>query len=199
MDYASLSDETLIRLIERRQAEALAALYDRYGRLVFSLARNVVGDPAVAEEIAQDVFVRVWEKAGSYRVEQARVSTWLTSITRYRAIDILRQQGVRPERYSVGWDDLAPNLAPIADENPEGQAELALVQQRVRLAVDGLPPDQREALALAFFQGLSHSQVAERLGEPLGTVKTRIRLAMHKLRDILREDLPLNPPWQKHS
>lgn len=188
LDYASLDDETLLRLIAHAKPEALSALYDRYARLVFSLAWYTVGDRETAEEITQDVFFRVWEKASTYREEQARVSTWLTSITRYRSIDLLRQRGVRPEKDSVGWDDLAPGTEPVAENTPEDHTEMALQRERVRMALAALPPEQKRSLFLAYFHGMSHSQISEQLGEPLGTVKTRIRLAMQKLREILRED-----------
>jgi RNA polymerase sigma-70 factor (ECF subfamily) len=188
VDYAKLDDTALIRQIVYHRTEALSELYDRYSRLVFSLALQTIGDPATAEEITQDVFVRVWEKAGTYREEQAKVSTWLTSITRYRSIDLLRQRGSRPERDSIGWDDLASGNEPSID-GPEGAAELSIEGLRIRNAVNGLPPDQQKALRLAYFYGLSHSEIAEQLGEPLGTVKTRIRLAMQKLREILQDDV----------
>lgn len=190
MDYLTLDDEALIRLIARGRTEALSALYDRYSRLVFSMALHTVGDLASAEEITQDVFFRIWEKASTYQAEQARVSTWLTSIARYRAIDMLRQRNVRPEKNSLGWEDVVPGSEPSID-GPEAALEQQSEQQRVRAAVLELPADQRTALQLAFFLGLTHSEIAERLGEPLGTVKTRIRLAMQKLRVVLRDDLPV--------
>lgn len=187
MNYSTLDDGTLIRLVARAHADALSELYERYNRLVFSLALNLVGDHATAEEIALDVFTRIWEKAETYRPEQAKVSTWLTSITRYRAIDVLRRQGSRPERHSLGWSDISPEAMPRVD-GPEGAAELALQRQRVRDAIAELPLDQKQALALAYFRGYTHREIAEILDQPLGTVKTRIRLAMQKLRDMLREE-----------
>jgi RNA polymerase sigma-70 factor (ECF subfamily) len=170
-------------LVARAHADALGELYDRYSRLVFSLALNLVGDHATAEEITLDVFTRVWEKAETYRSEQAKVSTWLTSIARYRSIDMLRRQSSRPERRSVDWADVSPDAMPSFN-SPEQATELALQQERVRAAVASLPPEQKEALALAYFHGYTHRQVAETLDLPLGTVKTRIRLAMRKLRDF---------------
>lgn len=186
MNYSALDDETLVRLAARANQDALGELYDRYSRLVFSLAMNMVGDHATAEEITLDVFTRIWEKAGTYRSEQARVSTWLASITRYRSIDMLRRRGSRPEQHSVGWAELPPDVMPNVN-GPEEAAELALQRQRVRTAVAELPPDQKQVLTLAYFQGYTHREIAEALGQPLGTVKTRIRLAMHKLRDTLAE------------
>jgi RNA polymerase sigma-70 factor (ECF subfamily) len=159
MDYRPLDDATLIRLIARADADALSELYDRYSRLVFSLALHTVGDPGGAEEITLDVFSRVWAKARTYQPEQARVSTWLTSIARYRAIDELRRRGVRPERQALDWSELAPEDEP---------------------AVDGPEP--------AFLQGYTHPEIAAALNQPLGTVKTRIRAALHKLRDLLPDE-----------
>lgn len=187
MDYSTLNDEALIRLVARAHEGALSELYDRYSRLIFSLALNLVGDRATAEEVTLDVFTRVWERAETYRSEQAKVSTWLSSIARYRCIDVLRRRGSRPEQRSVGWAELSPGAMPSV-EGPEGATELALQQERVRAALASLPQEQREPLALAYFQGYTHRQIAETLGQPLGTVKTRIRLAMQKLRDLLVEE-----------
>jgi RNA polymerase sigma-70 factor, ECF subfamily len=176
VNYSRFEDHLLLQQIARSQAEALSELYDRYSRLVYSLALYILGDSLTAEEVTQDVFMRVWEKAGTYRVEQAKVSTWLASITRNRSIDMLRRRGVRPEKDSVGWEDL-PGNSPIPASNlsTEERAAQSIRSQHVRAAVASLPADQRKALALAFFAGLTHSEIAELLGEPLGTVKTRIR------------------------
>lgn len=187
MDYSTLSDESLILLIARKQSDALGEFYNRYNRLVFSLALSSVGDRGTAEEITLDVFTRVWENAATYRAEQAKVTTWLTSITRYHSIDILRRQGSRPEQHSVSWADVSPN-ALGSGIDPEEAAELSLRRERVRAAVAQLPTDQKQALALAYFKGYTHRQIAEALGQPLGTIKTRIRLAMQKLRQALRDE-----------
>ena len=187
-ELTALGDDALVRLIALRRSDALSALYDRYNRLVFSLALHVVGDRETAEEITQDVFYRVWENAATYRADQAKLTTWMTSITRNRAIDILRKRQVRPERDSLDWEDAGLDGNPAQSENPEELTDLALQQQRVRLAISALPADQRQVLSLAYFQGLSHSQIAEKLDQPLGTVKTRIRLAMQRLREVLQDE-----------
>jgi RNA polymerase sigma-70 factor (ECF subfamily) len=184
MDYSSLDDATLIELIAGARAEALSELYDRYSRLVFSLAINSVGDYHTAEEITQDVFVRVWERAASYRAERAKVSTWLTSIARHRAIDQLRRRGARPEQRTVPWAEVAPE-ALTADDDPQEATQLAMERQWVRSALAQLPEEQRQVLALAYFKGYTQQQIADTLEEPLGTVKTRVRLAMQKLRQML--------------
>lgn len=190
MDITQFDDESLLRLISRASEPALGELYDRYGRLVYSLALHAVGEPSLAEEITQDVFMRIWEKASTYRPEQGKVMTWMASITRNRAIDMFRRRKIRPEGNTAGWaEDDSPELP---DElNVEGEVETLQRQHEVRAAVASLPNEQRQVLAYAFFQGYSHSEIAEILHEPLGTVKTRIRLAMQKLRQILKgRDFP---------
>ncbi len=187
MDYSTLNDETLILLVRRASADALNELYTRYNRLVFSLALNIVGDRATAEEITLDVFTRIWSKAETYRSDRARVNTWLTSITRYLAIDVLRRRSSRPEQSSVSWAEISADALPNGN-NPEEITELMLQQARVRAAVAQLPEEQKKALALAYFKGYTHRQIAEALNQPLGTVKTRIRSAMQKLRQILQDE-----------
>ena len=187
MDFAKFDDETLIRLIARANADALSELYDRYSRVVFSLAMHAVGDAASAEEITLDVFTRVWEKARTYQAEQAKVSTWLTSIARYRAIDELRRRAVRPERHAVEWSELSPGDEPTV-EGPEPATEASMQRQRIRAAISQLPPEQQQVLAMAFLQGYTHQEISEALHQPLGTVKTRVRTAMQKLRRMLQDE-----------
>lgn len=182
-------DAALMRLIAQADADALTELYGRYNRLVFSMALAVVGDQATAAEITLDVFVRVWQRADTYRPEQARVSTWLIAITRHHAIDVLRRQKSRPETNTVNWNGLLThNLSGTHDL--EEDVTLTLQRQRVRTAVAQLPPEQQQVLWLAYFQGYSHQQIADELKQPLGTVKTRIRLGMQKLRQLLVEEQP---------
>ncbi len=188
VDYSTLADESLIRLIARAQPDALTALYDRYSRLVFSLAFNIVGDQATAEEVTLDVFNRVWQKADTYQANQAKVTTWLTSITRHRSIDLVRRRHSRPDKNSVSWLELPPGML-VNGHNAEIATELSIQRAQVRAAVAQLPVDQQQALALAYFKGYSHRQIADELGQPLGTIKTRIRLAVQKLRQLLPDDL----------
>lgn len=186
MRIPAADDGTLMTLIAQAQSEALSELYDRYHRLVFSVALAIVGDHATAEEITLDVFVLSWKQAGSYRPERGKVSTWLTAITRYHAIDILRRRAVRPEANSLPWDHLPPQPADNVHAI-EDQVETSLQRSRIEAAIAELPPEQQEALALAYFGGYTHQQISERLNQSLGTVKTRIRLAMQKLRKLLQE------------
>lgn len=180
-------DATLVKLIAQAQTSAFNQLYDRYNRLVFSIAIGMLGDHATAEEATLDVFVQVWRRAGTYRADQGKVSTWLVAITRHHVIDILRWQKTRPESDGLDWDETSLPDGSVG-RNAEQDAELSLQRERVRDALSRLPPDQREVLMLAYFKGYSHSQVAEVLAQPLGTVKTRIRLGMQKLRQLLKAE-----------
>lgn len=189
MDYSEIEDAGLIRLIDEGQTEALVVLYDRYSRLVYSLALGALSDVQLAEEIAQEVFFRVWQNAGSYNPEKGGVNTWLSSITRYRVIDLLRRHRVRPVSRSIGWSELSPNATPKTDGRvPEDNAADSMRAQRVQSALLSLPEEQRDALFLAYFQGMTHREIAIELQEPLGTIKTRIRLGMQKLRRVLEEE-----------
>ena len=189
-EYASYEDEILIRLIAQAQEAALTQLYDRYNRLVFSLALAIVNDRATAEEITLDVFMRVWQKAGTYRADQAKVSTWLTHIARHHAIDILRRRAARLDQYAVQCDD-ATSSPDSAGQGPQESAEISLRRERVQAALAELPQEQKQALMLAYFGGYTHQQIADILRQPLGTIKTRIRLAMQKLREHLSDEQSL--------
>jgi len=189
VDYKKFDDAALLRLIARTQEQALGELYDRYRRLVYSMALNATGDAGLAEEITQDVFLRVWNKAETYRPEQGKVVTWLSSIARYRSIDLLRRQAIRPEGNRAAWAEEGNSL-PSDGPDIEGEVVISQRRQIVRKAIDQLPTEQGQALAYAYFQGYSHSEIAEALHEPLGTVKTRIRLGMQKLRHLLQEEKP---------
>lgn len=182
------SDEALVQLMAQGRTDALSALYDRYARLVYGLALHMVDDQATAEEIAQDVFYRAWENASAYRPEQAKVTTWITSITRHRAIDALRRRRARPQHDNPGWAEADLDLVPDGAGEPEELVATAMERQRVRGAIRSLPREQREVLALAYFKGLSHGEIAASLQQPLGTVKTRIRAAVQKLRELLGDE-----------
>ncbi len=179
-----LDDQTLLNSIIDNRPEALSLLYDRYGRLIFSLAVHITGDTSTAEEITQDVFLQVWHKAATYRSEYGKVSTWITSIAHHRAIDSLRRQNVRPEGHSA---DLADELDLILSGLPavESSVEENLMRLHIRQAFSFLPPDQKQVLLLAYFEGMTQQEISDKLGEPLGTVKTRVRLGMLKLRQLL--------------
>ena len=186
MKFEKLDDATLVQWIAKAETGALEELYDRYNRLVFSVALAILSDSSIAEEVTLDVFVRVWKGASTYHQERAKVSTWLAAITRYHAIDVLRGQRTKLDQKSLYLNDL-PWQKESDLPNPQEDMENDMQRARIRRAVDELPADQREALLLAYFKGYSHRQIAELLDQPLGTIKTRIRLAMQKLRELLSE------------
>ena len=184
VDYSKLDDTALVALIARRDERALSALYDRYSRLAFSLAVRIVGDRALAEEITADSFVSVWRASGSYSAERGRFVAWLMSVVRHRAIDELRRLNVRPEGSAVELNEALQTTA-----HPDGLDDLLDMRRRrevVRSVLAGLPAPQREALELAYFGGLTQQEIAEKTGTPLGTIKTRTRLGLLKMREELR-------------
>lgn len=187
MNLKSSDDTFIIRLIAKSHADAIQELYDRYNRLVFSVAFAILGDHSVAEEATLDVFVHVWRGAHTYRSDRAKVSTWLLAITRHHAIDILRSQRSHPDSDSLNLNDVLLQIE-SADPGPEVRAEISLQQEAIREAVAQLPEEQRQVLILAYFKGYTHEQIAEIIKQPLGTIKTRIRLAMKKLRQMMLED-----------
>lgn len=182
-----LDDPALIQQIIQKNEAALSELYDRYHRLIYSIALNVVGSSEDAEEITLDVFIRVWGKAHTYRSERAKVYTWLTRMARNRSIDVLRRENVRPMRHSVRWAEVSIDHS-VDNNGPETAAHLAIQQERVREAMATLPDTQKEVLALAYFKGYSHSEIARELELPLGTAKARIRSGMQKLRALLSDE-----------
>ena len=187
MEYKKYSDQALLQLMIKKDENALGELYDRYSRLVYSIAFQSLGNQASAEEITQDVFYRVWKNVGSYRQESGKVVTWMAGITRNRAIDEIRRYKIRPELNVDSWEDQQTDLwADMADV--EEMVDIAQRNRRVRMAVSNLPEDQRRALAYAYFLGYTHTEIAQLLDEPLGTIKTRIRLAMKKIRNDLEEN-----------
>jgi RNA polymerase sigma-70 factor (ECF subfamily) len=144
----------------------------------------MIGDQETAEEITQDVFTRLWRRAAEYVPAKAAVSTWIMRIARNRAIDELRRRGARADAASVSWDEVSVGLS--SDHlDPIDAADLELKRRGIRRALAELPQKQRQALALAFYRGYSHSEIADLLNEPLGTVKTRVRDGMKKLRSLI--------------
>lgn len=185
--YITSDDESLIEQVAQLREEALSQLYDRYSDLVFSIALAIVDDRSTAEEITMDVFMRVWQKAASYRADQAKVRTWLSHIARHHAIDILRRRSIRLDHYALSWDGI-PLSDTVTTQDPQELIELSLGRERIRTAIMQLPHDQKQALALAYYGGLTQVEIAEALQQPLGTIKTRLRLAMQKLRHLLQEE-----------
>jgi RNA polymerase sigma-70 factor (ECF subfamily) len=172
-----MTEDLISRLIERDEA-ALLELYDQYGGLVYSIAVQILRDAQAAEEVMQDVFMKAWEKIGQYNPAQAKFTTWLARISRNTAIDTLRKtQSRTPDKGEFPLEDFSYTLAEI--HSPDPQRTIAL-----HSALRDLPADQSELLYLAYFGGMSHNDIAEYTGLPLGTVKSRIRAGMMQLRSI---------------
>jgi RNA polymerase sigma-70 factor (ECF subfamily) len=183
-DLGRGADARLIQQVAGGDASALAAVYDLHAPIVYALALRILGDEGDAEDVVQEVFAQAWRQAGRYDAARGSVAAWLLIMTRTRAIDRLRSRQARPDR-GPGVDDTA--LERYASPAVDPVDEMALEQDvvRVRRALGELPLLQRVAIELAFFEGLTQREIAERLEQPLGTVKTRIRLGLLKLRDAL--------------
>ncbi len=183
MTSLSFDELQLIKRITAKDQRALAELYDLYGSLVYSLAFRVVRNAALAEEVTQDTFLKVWSQAITWDADKGKLSSWLLTITRYTAIDLLRKEQRRPMDSAVGLDSIIDFMGQrgLTDDPRWHDSQL------LRALLRQLPPDQVQVIELAFFQGLSHSEMAEQLKLPLGTVKTRVRLGLQKLRDLWLE------------
>ncbi len=175
--------ERIAAALARREESALAELYDRYGGTVHALALRMTGDRGAAQEITMDAFLQVWQQVERYDARQGSLEGWLFTIARSRAIDRLRANRAAKRTRTDEIEADTPQPAKI--DPPDEILELSERRRYVRSAMAGLSAAQRAALELAFYQGLSHSEIAEQLGEPLGTVKTRIRQAMSVMRRIL--------------
>ena len=179
-----LADQAALARMARGDQSALAELYDRHARLVFSLALRILQNRADAEDIVQEVFMQVWAQASRYDTARGAVAAWMLTMTRSRAIDKLRSRSVRPETASE-----ARVVEDMPDEAARQDLQLLSAEQVEILkgALNELPVTQRVALELAYYEGLTHVEIAERLSEPLGTVKTRIRQAVIRLREVLAQ------------
>jgi RNA polymerase sigma-70 factor (ECF subfamily) len=188
--HAHLSDEALVALVARGDDGALGELYDRYGRVAFGLARRILRDAALAEDAVQDAFLAVWRTAGRFVPERAQARTWLLTIVHRRAVDLVRrEERRRTEPVEDAPEETGPDTAELA--------WLGLERDRVRAALSRLPDQQREALELAYFDGFTQSQLAERLGEPLGTIKSRMFNGLARLRELLNEGPMEDKRWSE--
>ncbi len=180
------TDETLVASIARGDQAALTELYDRHASVALGLLHRLFGDTGEAEEVLQEVFLQVWRDAASYRPERASVRSWLLLLARSRGLDRLKSGGARRRREeAVAVGARFQVVAPLGSR----RLERADARRRVREALAVLPAEQRVAVELAFFEGLTHTQVAERLGAPLGTVKSRVLLGLRKLRTALADQI----------
>jgi RNA polymerase sigma factor (sigma-70 family) len=189
--HAHLSDEALVALVARGDEDALAELYDRVGRIAYGLALRILRDERHAEDAVQEAFLQVWRNAATFRPERAKASTWVLTLVHRRAVDLVR----REERRQA--DPLGDNATAVlaTDEQTDEAAWLRFERERVQSALRTLPDLQREALELAYYGGFSQSELAERLGVPLGTIKSRMFAGLARLRELL-DDSAQEGSWK---
>lgn len=166
-------DGALISSIRARNQSAMAELYDRYSSIVYAVAMRVLGDTAAAEDVLQDVFMQLWRNPGAFDASRGSLAPWLAVIARNRAVDALRKR--RPQ------DDIE-DVTLSVEPDLVAEADRSRIAVKVRNALNQMPIPQRNALEMAYFEGYSHSEIAEKTGEPLGTIKTRIRAGLMLLR-----------------
>jgi RNA polymerase sigma factor (sigma-70 family) len=188
--FAHLSDEAVVALIARSDEQALAELYDRFGRVAYGLARRILRDEALAEDAVQDAFLTAWRRADTFMPERSKASTWLLTLVHRRAVDLVR----REERRRAEPIDESTQVP--TDVTAEDVAWLRFERERVQAALRQLPDQQREALELAYYGGFTQSELAERLGQPVGTIKSRMFSGLGRLRDLLAEPEPGERKWE---
>ena len=185
MSADEIADEQLVARIVRGDAAAFEVLYDRYAPTVMGLALRIVADRALAEEVMQETFWRVWQNAASFQAQRGAFAGWLLGITRNLAIDLCRRRSVRPQVLLDQADESPIERVPDQSADVPEAAWTAIKHQQVYAALSDLPPDQRRVIELAYFGGLTRQEIAAKTGEPLGTIHTRARLALKKLRATL--------------
>jgi RNA polymerase sigma factor (sigma-70 family) len=180
-ELAHLSDEALVALAARSEQLALAELYDRFGRPAYGLALRILRDEALAEDAVQEAFLALWRTAARFVPERGKASTWILTLVHRRAVDLVR----REEHRRTDALEHAPEPASLGTVDEE--AWLRLERERVQDALRKLPDQQREAIELAYYGGFTQSELAERLGQPLGTIKSRMFMGLGRLRELLGE------------
>ena len=180
-------DRQLLQRIVDRDKDALDTLYGRYSTQVYSLALHMLKQPPLAEEVTQDVFLNIWLKAASFNAERGQARSWIMGVAHHRVVDVIRsRRRVVSMTDPEGYETL--ERLPSGGASVESQVQQNLDRERIMQALATLPDNQREVILLAYFEGYSQSEMAEKLGQPLGTIKTRVRLAMQKLRSVLQDD-----------
>ena len=186
LDYNGLRDEQLITLIASGEKDALEVFYTRFASSVFSLARYMIRDSSLAEEVTQDIFLNLWLKASSFNPQRGTPRAWFMSIAHYRIIDAIRARKRAAQSTNQVPHEMF-DFQPSLGESTEHEAHRNLDREQIIEAMASLPDAQREVVVLAYFEGYSQSEIATKLDQPLGTVKTRVRLAMQKLRAALKD------------
>ena len=187
--YRELDDEELMQRLVLRDLTAFRTLYARYSSLVYSAALRIVRDTQIAEDMVQEIFLRLWRKPEGYTATRGKFATWLTSVTRNRAVDEVRARGRRYRHETASPEEQERELPGPETDDPALTAELSDQRRLILTAMSQLPAEQRQTIELAYFGGLTQQEISERLDQPLGTVKTRIRLGMQKLRAALTPEL----------
>jgi RNA polymerase sigma-70 factor (ECF subfamily) len=185
-----LADEDLMTLVERKDPGAFEILYDRHGGAAYSLAHRIVGDPGAAEDVTQEAFLSIWRSGARFDPARGSVRSWTLGVVRNRSIDALRRQAGKAPK--LDYDDDAAIAAQPAGELTDSEAIRRETASRVRGAMRELPEEQSEVIGLAYFGGFTHSEIAEMLSMPLGTVKGRMRLGLEKIRLSLAEGLGIS-------
>jgi RNA polymerase sigma factor (sigma-70 family) len=180
-ELAHVSDEALLSLVASSDEQALAELYDRFGRVAYGLALRVLRDEALAQDAVQEAFLAIWRNADRFLAERAKASTWILTLVHRRAVDLVRREDRRRA------EPLESATEPAAVETVEDEATLGFQRRVVQEALRRLPPEQREALELGYYGGLTQSELAERLDQPLGTIKSRMFTGLNRLRDLLAQ------------
>ena len=179
-DLAHLSDEALVALVARSDETALAELYDRFGRVAYGLARRILRDDALAEDAVQEAFLTIWRSASKFVPERGKASTWILTLVHRRAVDLVRRE---ERRRAESLGDEREEVVGATDE----AVWLRYERERVQGALRKLPDQQREAIELAYYGGFTQSELADRLGQPVGTIKSRMFTGLSRLRDLLAE------------
>jgi RNA polymerase sigma-70 factor (ECF subfamily) len=188
--FAHLSDEAVVALLARSDESALGELYDRFGRVAYGVALRVLRDEKLAEDAVQEGFLSAWRNADRFLPERGKASTWVLTLVHRRAVDLVRREDRRR------LEPLPDGLDVPAAETTEEDAWLRFERERVVAALRQLPDQQREALELAYYGGFTQSELAERLGQPVGTIKSRMFTGLASLRDLLAEPGPGETAWK---
>jgi RNA polymerase sigma-70 factor (ECF subfamily) len=183
-NYDRLGDEELMPLVAGADAQAFRAILERHGDAAFSLAYRVCGTRQLAEDVTQEALLSLWRTASRYDPRRGSVRSWALRIVHNRAVDTLRAAGRQPPRASAAHDDSPAYLELEAPQRTDAQAIARVQRSGIQAALRELPEEQRQAIELAYYGGFSQSEIAAMLGEPLGTIKGRMRLGLHKLRDL---------------
>jgi RNA polymerase sigma-70 factor (ECF subfamily) len=188
--FAHLSDEAVVAMLARSDETALAELYDRFGRVAYGLALRILRDDKLAEDAVQEGFLAAWRNADRFIPERGKASTWLLTLVHRRAVDLVRREDRRRT------EPLTVNIDPPSPGSAEDDAWLRFERGKVQSALKQLPDQQREALELAYYGGFTQSELAERLGEPVGTIKSRMFTGLARLRELLADPTPGEAAWK---